>query len=466
MKKLHQISLRLRLALMFAAVSAILFGVMGCYAYDALKNELKQRDDEALIARIERMRILSIDPEYVEILRQHPHLYAHALGNKENILWITNDRGELLVEINPTGMQRPAFPADGAPMLFNNAGPEPARLAWAHVVCPPGILNVITGTLLNTRIQMLEAYRVKLGLAWLVGVLLAFAIGWEVVRRGLLPLRRLSLQAAAIHPQQLGLRLDARQQPQELQGLTRALNQMLARLEEGYSRLSRFSEDLAHEMRTPLNNLMGQNQQALNQPRSVEDYENLLVSKQEEYERLARMIDNMLFLARAEKPEAMLQRKPLDLAHLAGRVCDYFEGMADEQGMQMRNLAQGTLIADTPLLARAMANLVSNALRYGAPGSVVTLRTQQHALGLDLEVINHGEPIAAEHLPRLFDRFYRCDPARAQPGDSGGLGLAIVQSIMQMHKGEVLVDSQPEETRFILRFGPGSVARAAPQDNT
>ncbi|MNV81595.1 Sensor kinase CusS [compost metagenome] len=97
---------------------------------------------------------------------------------------------------------------------------------------------------------------------------------------------------------------------------------------------------------------------------------------------------------------------------------------------------------------------------------MVTLRTQVHALGLDLEVSNHGEPIGAEHLPRLFDRFYRCDPARAQPGDSGGLGLAIVQSIMQMHKGEVLVDSQPEETRFILRFGPGSVARAAPQDNT
>lgn len=459
MKKFEQISLRLRLALMFAAVSAILFGAMGFYVYDALKTELKQRDDEALIARIERMRILSGDPEYVETLRQHPHLYAHTLGNKENILWIINDRGELLVEINPTDMQRPAFPADGSPMLFNNTGPEAARLAWAHVVCPPGILHVITGTLLNSRIQMLAAYRTNLALAWLVGVLLAFAMGWEVVRRGLLPLRRLSLQAAAIHPQQLGLRLDAQRQPQELQGLTCALNLMLARLEEGYSRLSRFSEDLAHEMRTPLNNLMGQNQQALNQPRSVEDYENLLVSKQEEYERLARMIDNMLFLARAEKPEAMLQLKSLDLSHLTGRVCDYFEGMADERDMQMRNLAQGGLIADSALLARAMANLVSNALRYGAAGSVVTVSSQVHALGLDIEVSNHGEPIAAEHLPRLFDRFYRCDPARAQPGDSGGLGLAIAQSIMHMHKGQVLVDSQPEETRFILRFGLESVTQ-------
>jgi two-component system heavy metal sensor histidine kinase CusS len=233
---------------------------------------------------------------------------------------------------------------------------------------------------------------------------------------------------------------------------------MLQRLEEGYSRLSRFSEDLAHEMRTPLNNLMGQNQLALNQPRSVEDYENLLVSKQEEYERLARMIDNMLFLARAEKPEAMLQLRPLDLGELAGQLCDYFEGMAEERHMQLRSCAQGRLIADAALVRRALANLLSNALRYGAANSVVTLRSQQHALGLDIEVSNQGEPIAAQHLPRLFDRFYRCDPARAQPGDSGGLGLAIVQSIMLMHKGQVLVDSQPHETRFILRFGTESVA--------
>src|SRR5690606_20413997 len=123
------------------------------------------------------------------------------------------------------------------------------------------------------------------------------------------------------------------------------------------------------------------------------------------------------------------------------------------------NLAQGRLVADASLVARALANLISNALRYGTAGSVVTLRSHSHALALDLEVINQGEPIAAQHLPRLFDRFYRCDPSRAQPGDSGGLGLAIVQSIMHMHKGQVLVDSLPHETRFILRFGPASMEK-------
>lgn len=462
MKRLHQISLRLRLALMFSAVSAILFGVMGICVYSALKNEISMRDDEALVARIERVRIVAGDPEHVEALRKNPQLYANILGNKENVLWVMNDKGEVLIEINPSGMRRPPLPAPTSPMLFDSPGPEAARLAWMHVATPQGSLDVITGKLLAERAHILAAFSANLGLAWLAGVLLAFVLGWEVVRRGLLPLRRLSLQAAAIHPQQLRLRLDAHQQPQELQGLSSALNLMLERLEEGYSRLSRFSEDLAHEMRTPLNNLMGQNQLALNQPRSAEEYENLLVSNQEEYERLARMIDNMLFLARAEKPEAMLQLKPLNLSKLGDRLCEYFEGMAEERQMQMRNLAQGGLIADTSLLVRALANLISNALRYGSAGSVVTLRSRVHALGLDIEVANQGEPIAAQHLPRLFDRFYRCDPSRAQPGDSGGLGLAIVQSIMQMHKGQVLVDSQPHETRFILRFGLESVTTPPP----
>lgn len=409
------------------------------------------RDDEALLARIERVRIVAGDPEHVEALRKKPELYANILGSKENVLWVVNDKSEVLIEINPSGMRRPALPAPTSPMLFDSSGPEAARLAWMRVATPQGNLDVITGKLLSERAHILAAFSANLGLAWLVGVLLAFVLGWEVVRRGLLPLRRLSLQAAAIHPQQLGLRLDADQQPQELQGLSSALNLMLERLAEGYSRLSRFSEDLAHEMRTPLNNLMGQNQLALNQPRSAE-----------EYERLARMIDNMLFLARAEKPEAMLQLKPLDLSKLGDRLCEYFECMAEERQMQMRNLAQGGLTADTSLLVRALANLISNALRYGSAGSVVTLRSRVHALGLDIEVANQGEPITAQHLPRLIDRFYRCAPSRAQPGDSGGLGLAIVQSIMQMHKGQVLVDSQPHETRFILRFGLASVTTPPP----
>jgi two-component system heavy metal sensor histidine kinase CusS len=264
-------------------------------------------------------------------------------------------------------------------------------------------------------------------------------------------------RAAAIDVQHLHLRLDSAQQVSELRQLGDAFNQMLARLEDGFGRLSRFSEDLAHEMRTPLNNLMGQTQLALQKDRSVEDYQALLASSQEEYERLARMIDNMLFLARAEQPDAGLTREPIALHDTVAQLCDYFEGMAEERGMALVNQAGGSLAADPQLLRRALANLLANALRYGRTGSPVCITAQQQGSTLNIQVTNQGEPIAPQHLPRLFDRFYRCDPSRAQPGDSGGLGLAIVRSIMQLHGGEVRVTSSAADgTCFTLSFpAPG-----------
>ena len=292
-------------------------------------------------------------------------------------------------------------------------------------------------------------------LLWLAlgtGALLAFLLGWAVSQRGLRPVRTLAARAAAIDVQHLHLRLDSAEQVSELRQLSDVLNQMLARLEDGFGRLSRFSEDLAHEMRTPLNNLMGQTQLALQKPRSTEDYEALLASSQEEYERLARMIDNMLFLARAEQLDAVLHREPIALHDAVAQLGDYFEGMAEERGIVLVNEANGTLAADPQLLRRALANLLANALRYGSTNSPVRIASQRQGCWANISVTNQGAPMAPEHLPRLFDRFYRCDPSRAEPGDSGGLGLAIVRSIMQLHGGTVRVESSAAGTCFTLRF--------------
>ena len=205
-------------------------------------------------------------------------------------------------------------------------------------------------------------------------------------------------------------------------------------------------------MRTPLNNLMGQTELALRKPRNNDDYQALLASNLEEYQRLARMIDNMLFLARAEKPDAVLNREPIALHDAVAQLCDYFEGMADERGITLLNETHGRLAAEPQLLRRALANLIANALRYGNADSPVRIASQTLDDQVEISVSNAGEPIAPEHLPRLFDRFYRCNPARSQPGDSGGLGLAIVQSIMQMHGGSVHVHSNSVKTSFTLRF--------------
>jgi len=452
MNYLRQLSLRLRLALMFSLAFAMLAGVMGIYIYQALESEICRRDDDALLGRVDRMKLLIEDYESIDRLRQHPQLYANMLGNQDNLLWVLDQSGKILIEINPAHLPLPALSENREQTLFTAKFKEPVRLAWIHVDFPSGRFILIAGKITTEREKMLADYQIRLLLAWLAGAILSFALCWALAQRGLQPLRKLSDQLERIDTQHMKLRLSESDFPLEVRMLSMALNQMLDRLEDGFVRLSRYSEDLAHEMRTPLNNLMGQNQQVLSRFRTVQEYENLLVSKQEEYERLARMIDNMLFLARAEKPASFLQLESVDLAQMATQLCEYFEGMASERGMEIQCQIHGALMADPSLLQRAIANLLANAIRYGAANSVVHLRNAIRLDGIDIEVINQGAQIAPQHLPYLFDRFYRCDPSRAQAGDSGGLGLAIVQSIMQMHQGEVLVNSEPDLTCFTLRF--------------
>lgn len=445
-------ALALRLALLFALASALVLGVLGLYLYQSLEREIAWRDDQALVGRIERMRALLDDTASIEALQLRPQLYANMLGNRENLLWVLDSAGQPLIEVNPAHLAVPVLARHAAVQLGEGGGAVPSRLAWLHVRHGDRDLTLVAGKLLAERTQMLAAYRTKLWLALGTGALLAFALGWALSQRSLRPVRDLAARAAAIDVQHLHLRVEGFEQVHELQHLGQALNHMLARLEDGFGRLSRFSEDLAHEMRTPLNNLLGHTQWALRKERPPQEYQSLLASHLEEYERLARMIDNMLFLARAEQPDAAVDRAPVALQDMVAQLCDYFEGMAEERGIVLVNAAHGTLHADPQLLRRALANLIANALRYGSADSPVRIASGPCAGGTEITVSNQGTPIAPEHLPRLFDRFYRCDPARAQPGDSGGLGLAIVRSIMQLHGGSVRVDSDASGTRFVLVF--------------
>ena len=437
---------------MFALVSALLLGAIGFYLYQSLEREIAWRDDQALLGRLERMQALINDSDSVEQLRSRPKLYENMLGNRDNLLWILDESGQVLIEINPAQMNLPRLPATPQALVADADASEPVRVAWKDVTQGDRRLTLIAGKLLGEREQMLAAYRFKLWLAMSVGALLAFVLGWWVSQRGLRPVRLLARRAAGIDVQHLHLRLDEFSELSELQALSHALNQMLARLEDGFAQLSRFSEDLAHEMRTPLSNLMGHTQQTLRHSRSIEDYQNLLVSNQEEYERLARMIDSMLFLARTEQSDAAVKAVQIDLHELIEQLCDYFEGVARERAVGLSDQAHDQLLADPGLVRRALANLLANALRYATPGTAVTISSTLLQDRLEITVHNQGAPIAAEHLPRLFERFYRCDPSRNQPDDSGGLGLAIVRSIMHLHDGWVSVDSDETGTRFRLGF--------------
>ncbi|NHQ86474.1 heavy metal sensor histidine kinase [Iodobacter sp. HSC-16F04] len=445
-------SLSIRLALMFALVSQLLLGGIGVYLYLSLQQEIIWRDDQALKGRLERIHAIIGDSDNLVALGQRPQLYENMLGNRDNLLWVLNEQGQTVIEINPPQLPIPKVAQQNAIKLLNWDDQQPTRLAIQTIEYGSQRVTLIAGKLLLEREQMLAAYILKIGFAVVIGTILAFMLGWLVSFRGLSPIRKLADQATMISVQNLHLRLTNFEQQHELAALTEALNQMLGRLENGFLQLSRFSEDLAHEMRTPLNNLMGQTSLALQQNRSQDEYQNLLFSNQEEYERLARMIDNMLFLARAEQSNASIKPEQIELHDLVAQLCDYFEGMAEERQVTLINQANNQLWAEPDLLRRALANLMANALRYGDKAKPIIISSQQVAGNIELSLTNEGPMIDPNKIEFIFDRFYRCDPSRSQAGDSGGLGLAIVRSIMQLHHGDTQVSSTLQQTCFTLIF--------------
>jgi two-component system heavy metal sensor histidine kinase CusS len=316
-------------------------------------------------------------------------------------------------------------------------------------------VEVIAAHPMTQEVRMLAAYRNRILLAALIGMLAATLPAYYVLRRAMRPVREIAARAAQISPASLTVRLDSDAAPVELRQLTHAFNAMLDRLAEGYQRLSQFSADLAHEIRTPVGALIGQTQVTLAKPRETDEYQQLLESNLEELSRLSHIAENILFLAHADHAALSIEREPVDLNGELVRIADYFEGPADERGMRFNVDAIGVAAVDPMLCRRAINNLVVNAVRYGACDSVVRLRGAQDDEGATVVVENDGEPIPPEQLDRLFDRFYRADSARSAFTESNGLGLAIVKAIMHLHGGSARVlCPAPGVVRFELRF-PG-----------
>jgi two-component system heavy metal sensor histidine kinase CusS len=301
--------------------------------------------------------------------------------------------------------------------------------------------------------RVLRRMLIVAGMAAPLALAIVFLSAMGIVRLGLRPLRRLREAASRVSASSLSEHLDLTGLPSELQKLGQAFNTMLDRLDDGVQRLSAFSGDLAHEMRTPLATLLGRTQVALSKERTTEALMEVLESNVEELQRLSRLVADMLFLAHADNAQSALELKEVDLADEARRVSEFLELLAQERGVEFVIEGHASVLADRSLVQRAITNLMSNAVRHCHPNTCVTVKVCSSGDGVTLEVVNQGEPIAPEHLPRLFDRFYRIDDARARDMGGSGLGLAIVQAIIQIHSGRVEVTSSIKgETRFLLGF--------------
>ena len=285
-----------------------------------------------------------------------------------------------------------------------------------------------------------KEFRTLLAVVLGLGVIASALIALNVTRRGLRPLAEMKQALERVQPAYLSERIDPARWPRELQPLAVSFDDMLGRLEDSFTRLSQFSADLAHELRTPVGNMLGEAQVALTRERAPEEYRAVVESTATECERLSGIIDNLLFLARAESAEHEIKRSLFNGRAALEKIVSFYQTAAEDRHVSIACDGQGEIFADSALFNRALSNLIDNALRFTPDDGKVQISIGSRDGHTEVFVRDSGSGIAPEHLPRVFDRFYRGDASRSSAGT--GLGLALVKSIVDLHGGSARIESE------------------------
>lgn len=458
-------SIAVRLSLMLLVVFVLVLTGIGMHLYNGLADELAARARTELDGKGELVRrALGELRSMGDIAAHRQHFDDILLGQHHLFLAILDSKGVVLYQSAVFGAPDPALLAwiRGQTLsgregdLHYRGGAEFLVRTSKASVGLAGEAPVWIGIAVDARDHqnLLTAHGKAMLIALSLGAVLATLGGLWTVRTGLTPVRKLAAAEERISASNLAARLPVEDAPLELEGLVNGFNSMLDRLNDSFRRLSDFSSDLAHDLRTPINSLIGHAHVALSRPRSAQEYAQALGSIAEDGERIARIVREMLFLAQADNATAVLNKERLDLRAELEIVVAYFDVVANERGVAFVCDGQAEVWADRSMIQRAISNLLSNALSHTPQGGAVRVNIRSTDRGkVCLEVSNPGPGIPAEHLPRIFDRFYQADAARSEPAAGTGLGLAIVKAITDLHGGSVEVTSAAgESTTFRLTF--------------
>jgi two-component system heavy metal sensor histidine kinase CusS len=472
-------SLALLLTAWYTTASFMVVAVATGLLYLALSDNLRKISEQSLLDEMEVCRALVLEQggdshplhEEVEIdsaVRRYQKFYIRVIDGEGMVSTTTPGMDRDLSE------ERVAAAAARYRGIFRIDSPSGAPYRAMVATVPRDAMGRDNWTLqvavdLTQEEVVLGRQRVWVWILLASSLIICPGIGFAIARRSTRPLREVAETARRIGSSTLDERIGAEGYPVEIRGLAEAFNAMLERLEESFARMSRFSADIAHELRTPVNNIRGQAEVALARPRSSEEYVEVIGSSLEESVRLTELIESLLFLARSESPGDHLKRTPEEVGRLLSDLCEYYEVAATEAGVTMTSHGrelnptagdEGMVASvDRTLLLRALGNLVSNALAHSSKGGAIVLSAQRRDGHVRIEVRDTGSGISAEALPRVFDRLYRADPARSRNSGGAGLGLAIVRQIVHLHGGEVQIASSPGVGTTVTVTLPESPAR-------
>lgn len=451
---IRRLSLTARLTALYALVSAAMLLGVALLVSTAVERHFVELDEETLQDKIDLVRGIvgsartptELQDRLDDALHNHPGLYVR-LDDRQGQVWYGTAPFPTSALASAPGAGQTLRWKDGAAALQGLAA-DIRDSGWT--ARPLRILAAVDTS--HHALFMAQLHR-WLGVYVVLAALVSGALGWWAARVGLAPLRAMKARAQQVTAHKLDQRLSVEAVPVELADLAASLDDMLARLQQDFQRLTEFSSDLAHEWRTPINNLLTQTQVTLSHERDSAAYREVLASNAEELQRLSRMVADMLLLAKAEHGLMLPSWEPIDLAREVNALFDFYDAVAEDKGLSLQLMGSATVQGDRLMLQRAISNLLSNALRHASTPSTVEVRLHQADGHSRLSVRNQGTTIDPDVLPRLFDRFYRADKARTHwPSDGAGLGLSITQAIAKAHGGGVTAESMDGVTTFTLEL--------------
>lgn len=457
----RNLSLIWRLTGLYTLVSGIVLLGLSMVILHSIGQHFIAQDKEILQGKIQLVTNLASEGMGTNTLEDFKRKLASGLiGHKDLIVLVTQEKGEPLY--SSSGIEFPVNDIRGKSQLNN-----PRTITWASdgivyrgLVVKKKIstqqkqyIIILTALNINHHDLFLSRFEGTLLVYVVIAALVSGLLGWIAAKRGLLPLYKMKNSASTVTANHLNQRMSVESVPVEIAQLAKALNDMFDRLESAFKRLSEFSSDIAHELRTPVSNLMTQTQVVLSMPRDVRTYQATLTSNAEEYEKLSRMISDMLFLAKSDHGLVLPSKETIELNKEVVDLFEFYDALAEDQRVLLRLKGKGKIFGDRLMIRRVINNLLSNAMRHSSTDSVVEVVIDVSSDSVMLIVNNAGVPIPEEHIPHLFERFYQADKSRVKVNSEGtGLGLAITRAIVIAHSGEISVTSTIKGTSFSITF--------------
>lgn len=445
-----------RIAILFSFSTVIILMIMGLVIHQLVMHHFETQDRTQLEGKIQLVENL-LEQNHHNPSELKLYLKDALVGHHDLIVQIERPSGQIIFSSSPTALKsKTLVKSKHGPwlewkvqnkiyhgLIYKKSFDQNSAIPSAQI---------IVGIDTSEHLHFLNDFRRQLLYIGVIGTICLMLLGWFAAWRGLRPVQNMAKVAEGISAQHLSERLEVDNTPTELKSLAIAFNDMLDRLETAVGKLSDFSSDLAHEIRTPINNLMTQTQVCLSRSRDISTYQEILFSNLEEFERLARMVSDMLFLAKAEHGLHRADLQQVNLVKEVSALFDFYDAIAAEKGMSLKRTGQGYVEGDPSMLRRALSNLLSNAIKYGKSDSIIKIKCQQNSDTTELTIENESSPLSQEQLTRLFDRFYRTDASRQRVEEGTGLGLAITKSILDVHGATIQANYENGHITFKIIF--------------